>query len=125
MNELNFQKIVDILQTVFPNKWVKVIFYAEYTSGSFSMKYYADLGNGTYVDCYSATDKSKAQFIKTFMAIDKEIAPVRKTLDEKQKWSVMTIKIEANGEFKAFFDYTNIEGNILQFHDEWEKKYLV
>jgi hypothetical protein len=124
MSELNLQCIVDHLQGVLPDEWKKIIFRAEYTEGSYSMKYYADLGTGDYVDCYSLSQFTKAHFIKGFMAIDKVISPVRKSLSSKEKWSALTLIIDETGAFKADYCYDNIEGATIEFHNEWEKKYL-
>jgi len=125
MKELDYQKIVDVLQEILPPKWKKVIFYAAYTTnGSYVMKYYIDLGDGTYTDCYTLEQFSRSQLVKAFMSIDKLIATVRNDLNEKDKWSVITIMLDENGTFKTNFDYANIDESTIEYQKKWKKKYI-
>jgi len=123
--EINFQNIFDILQESLPEKWEKVVFYAEYTKGSYSMKYYVNSGDGMYVDCYDISKISKAQLLKKFMQIDKIFAFERNRLKDKEKWSAVTIILNRDGSFKSEFDYADIEGKTLEYHQKWKDKYLV
>lgn len=122
MAELDFQKIYDVLQTVLPSEWDSVVFYAEYTEGSYSMKYYVKKNN-KYIDCFEIKDIGKGDIIKAFMSIDKIITPVRNAM--KKKWNVVTLVISDKGDFKADFDYKDVEGKTISYHDDWEKKYLI
>ena len=122
--DLNYQKIMDLLSDVLPRNWVKIIFLAEYTSGSYGMKYYADLGTGKYLDCYKISPKLKLEFIKIFKKINQEISSVRNALEDNKKWYSMTMSIDKDFNFKVDFDYKNHEENTLGFMEEWEKKYI-
>ncbi len=122
-NEL-YQQIFNELQKVLPKEWSSVVFYAEYSSGSYSMKYYVKNGTGKFTDCYKLSGLSKAQIVKTFIDLDKIITPVRKELPEKDKWSIMTMILDSKGEFKVEFDYTDISENSIIYKREWEKKYI-
>lgn len=122
--DLNYQKIMDILGDVLPKEWIKIIFLAEYTGGSYSMKYYADLGTGKYLDCYKISPNLKLEFIKVFKKINQEISSVRNALEDNKKWYSMTMSIDKDFNFKVDFDYKNHEENTLGFMEEWEKKYI-
>lgn len=124
MKDIDYQKIIDILEKILPEEWSKIVFYAEYTAGSYSMKYYVDLGDGKYIDCYSLKQFSKIQFIGTWMEIDKEIAKIRKELEEHDKWSVLTIQIDRSGKFKADYDYDSHDEAAIMYHEKWKKQYL-
>lgn len=124
MNDAVFQNILDSLGTVLPSKWEKVIFRADYTDGSYSMKFYVDYGNGDYIDCFKLGTPSKQQILSAFRSINKDIAVERQGLSAKEKWSVMTMAIEQSGKFKADFDYTDISKNIISYQTAWEKRYL-
>lgn len=124
MKDIDYQKIADILKKVLPEEWSKTVFYAEYTTGSYSMKYYVDLGDGKYVDCYSLKQFSKIQLIRAWIEIDKEISEIRKELEENDKWSVLTIQIDRSGKFKADYDYDNHEEATITYHEKWKRQYL-
>ena len=124
MNEPVFQDIVNALSEILPPKWNRVIYRADYTAGSYSMKYYIDLGDGEYTDCFKLGTPSRQQIISTFRSIHKIIAADRQSLDEKGKWSVMTMMIDSSGKFKADFDYTDISENPISYQKDWEQRYL-
>lgn len=87
------------------------------------MKYY--IKNGTeIIDCFNQPDTNKMQLLKVFMAIDKELTPVRKNLTPTELWSVMTMIIDKNGNMKTHFDYADISENVIDYTRTWEQKYL-
>ena len=124
MNELNYQAIFDVLQDVLPPVWEKVVFYAEYTEGSYSMKYFVNINGGSFVDCYQLKEFSKAQIIKVFMNIDKMISPIRSQMEKGKRWNVLTLIVDASGKFRTEFDYADISENTISYHEEWKDKYL-
>lgn len=124
MGDSIFQSIIDILTDILPAKWERLIYRADYAEGSYSMKYYVDLGDKKYTDCFKLGTPSKSQILATFRKLNTIIAPDRQTLSSKEKWSVMTIKIEPSGKFKADFDYTDISERPISYQESWEKKYL-
>lgn len=124
MNEQAYQKIVDILQEVLPDGWKKVLFYAAYMEGGYEMKYYADMGEGEFKECFSFQQFSKPQFLKTFMDIDKEISAGFVENHAKDKWNVLTLELAPDGYFKAYFDYKDINGSFIEYQEAWKKEYL-
>lgn len=124
MNEKLFQDIFDKLQEVLPEGWSRIAFYAGYTKGSYSMKYYVDDGCGEYIDCFSLNSVNKAKNIHLFVSIDKIISQARGKLDEKNKWNVLSMFINSNGKINANFDYTDISENSIEYEQEWKKRYL-
>ena len=69
MNEEIFQQVFDLIQPVLPSGWEKVVFFAGYTAGSYTMKFYTSDKKGVFTDCFSQKGANKAQLIKTFMGI--------------------------------------------------------
>lgn len=122
MADIDYQKIFDELQNILPADWDRVAFYAEYTEGSYSMKYYVKK-DGKYTDCFELANTPKGNIIKTFMSIDKIIGPIRSGM--KDKWNVMTLVVDKEGTFKVDFDYSDVEGQTISYHESWEKKYLI
>lgn len=119
-----FQNIFDILQPVLPEGWKKMVLYVGYTAGSYTMKYYTSDNKGVYTDCFSQQGVNKAQLIKLFMSIDKVVGTERKRLDEKSKWSVMTMIVCSDGTMKTEFDYSNIGDNAISYEQSWKEKYI-
>ena len=58
------------------------------------------------------------------MAIDKELSAERKTLDEKNRWNVLSLIVEADGRMKAEYDYVDISENSIEYEQMWKEKYL-
>lgn len=124
MNNEIFQNIFDILQPAFPNKWKKMVLFVGYTAGSYTMKYYTADDKGEYTDCFSQKGVNKAQLIKLFMNIDKVVAPERKKLDDKNKWTVLTMSVTNDGSMKTEFDYADISENAIAYEQKWKEKYI-
>lgn len=124
MNEKIYQKIVDALQEVLPDKWERIVFYVNYIGDSYSIKYYVDLGNGEYIDCFELDSISNIQLVRLFVRIDKIISKERDHLDKKSKWNVMTMIVNSNGDFKADYDYSDITENFVAYEEKWKKHYL-
>lgn len=124
MNDKIFQSIFNLVQEKLPMDWKKLVLYISYTQGSYGMKYYVFDEKGKYIDCFSQKDISKKQLITLFVEIDKILAPERKALDEKDRWSVMSMIVFSDGKMKVEFDYTDISENIIAYEKEWQKKYL-
>lgn len=124
MNEKLFQNIFDKIQEGLPSEWKRIAFYAGYTGGSYSMKYYVDNGKDGYIDCFSLDNIKKAQIIKLFMSIDKIISPERKKLNEKDRWTVLSMIVNSDGKMKTEFDYTDISENAISYEQEWKAKNL-
>lgn len=124
MNNKIFQKVFDMIQSFLPDDWKKMILYIGYTSGSYSMKFYTCDSQGKYTDCFSQNGANKAKLIHLFMSIDKVMEPERRMLDEKNKWSVMTMIVEENGSIKTEFDYTDISENTIAYEQNWKGKYI-
>ena len=139
------QGIASILEETLPEDWSKVVFYAEYAEGAFSIEYYvAGSGKDDFVKCFDQKGVSRASLMKNFMAINKFIEPERAALKPEKRWGSMTLILHSNGKFKVDYDlkFANIENRqdyvkqILTMEDidmtenayarkkAWKKKYL-
>lgn len=123
-NEL-FQKVFDKIVPLLPDGWKKMVLYAGYMTGSYSMKFYVSDGKSGYTDCFSMKSVEKAKLIKVFMEINKIIALDRNILSEKDQWTVFTLVVDCTGHMKADFDYTDISDNDLEYEYRWKEKYLI
>lgn len=125
MDNSIFQKIFDLLQGVLPNTWDNLVFYASYSKGSYSMKFYVRNGDTEYLDCFQLPNINRIQIVRLFMSIDKILSPERAMEEETKKWSVMTMRVDSNGNMKSDFDYTDISENFISYEREWKEKYLI
>lgn len=124
MDNSIFQNVFDVIQPMLPEVWEKVVLFVGYTEGSYSMKYYIFDKADNYVDCFSQKDLTRAQLIKSFMNINKVLKVQRSELDDKDRWSVMTMIVYSDGSMITDFDYTDISENLIEYQEYWEKKYL-
>lgn len=124
MNSEIYQKVFDMVQPFLPADWKKVILFVGYTTGSYSMKFYTCDFQGRYTDCFSLQGISKAKLIQLFMGIDKVLANERRKMDDRTKWSVMTMIVGLDGSMKVDFDYTDISEKFLSYEQSWKEKYI-
>lgn len=123
--ELNYQFIVENLQSIIPVQRKNVIFMAEYTSGSYSMRCFYDIGDGKYRDCMlRISEGAKVHLIKVYKDIDREIQNVRRELENDKLWYAITLKFDANGKFKVDYDYNQHDENAIEYIEKWKNKYL-
>lgn len=119
-----FQKIIDKLIPLLPNEWEKLILFVGYTSGSYTMKYYTSDGKGIYTDCFSQSGVNRMQLIKAFMSIDEILQAERSKLDDKNKWTVLTMMVGSDGSMKTEVDYVDISENAIAYEQSWKRKYI-
>lgn len=124
MKNAVLQQIFDLVEEYLPDDWIQMILYIGYTSGSYSMKYYIKDKAGKYTDCFKQAGVSKVQLVRLFMNIDKILASERKDLSAKEKWSVMTMVVDADGSVNADYDYIDISENTILYEQNWKAKYL-
>lgn len=124
MNNDVYQKIFDMLQPALPSGWKKLVLFVGYTSGSYTMKFYTSDDKGVYIDCFSQKSVHKAQLIKLFMGIDKELSAERKQIECKNRWNVMTMIVDSEGNMKTEYDYSDISENAIVYEQQWKEKYI-
>ena len=119
-----FQNVFDLLLDFLSEQWDTVIFFAGYTNGSYSMKFYIKDEQGQYKDCFELGFEN-IQLVKLFMAIDRVLTKERNNLEDKSRWNVLSMNIKSNGNMKTDFDYSDISENSIKYEENWKKKYLV
>jgi len=124
MDEKIFQNIFDIISEFIPEGWDKMVFFAGYTEGSYSMKFYSKAGKGKYVDCFSFPGASKASLVKAFMKIDTILSKNRKELGENNAWTIFSMIVDKNGKMKTDFEYDDHSEDMIAYEKKWAEKYL-
>ena len=123
MNDKMFQDVFDIVYDFLPNGWERMVFFAGYTKGSYSMKFYSKVGNGDYVDCFSIPGVSKTELIKAFVRIDKVLSENRSQLGDKT-WNIFTMVVRSDGTMKTDFEYEDHSEDMIAYEKQWKDKYL-
>ena len=124
MNDKIFQEVFDMLQEYLPTEWKKVVVYAAYSAGSYSINFHVMKADNLYVDCYNLKTCSKAQLIKLFMNINRVLEPSRKATTGKSAWTVFTMIVDNEGNMKTNFDYEDISETSIAYEKKWKEKYL-
>lgn len=119
-----FQQVFDLIQEYLPIEWNKVVVYAGYGSGSYSINFHVMKSDNSYVDCYNLKTCSKAQLIKLFMNINRVFEPSRTAKSGKSPWTVCTMIVDSNGNMKTSFDYEDISENSIEYEKKWKERYL-
>lgn len=105
MENLSYQKIADYLQDMLPVDWSRLFFVTIFVDRSYSCKCYADLGDGTFTDCFRLPMVTKALRDIAFSGIYAELQAARAQLPEDARWSGFVMQLSSTGKFKAGFDY--------------------
>ncbi len=125
MNNIFFQDIFDHLQNILPDNWKQVVFFAGYTKGSYTMKYYVKTDQYDYRDCFEMDNVNNLQILQLFVSIDKLISRERATKNDTERWTVFSMSVDFSGKMKTDFDYRDISENSIRYENEWKQKYLV
>lgn len=125
MEDSVYQTVFDKIIEFLPEGWKKAVFFAGYTDGSYTMKFYFEDGNKTYTDCFNMSGASKAKLVKLFMEIDKALSAQRKEQGADKTWTVFTMIVDSNGHMEADYDYDDHSKDMIAYEEKWEAKYLV
>lgn len=123
MDEKIFQDVFDIVADFLPKDWDRMVFFAGYTEGSYSMKFYSKAEKGEYVDCFNLPGASKAKLVKAFMEIDKIVSKSRKE-QGVNNWTVFSMSVDSNGKMKTNFEYDDHSEDMVAYEKKWTEKHL-
>ncbi|MBE5869862.1 MAG: DUF600 family protein [Lachnospiraceae bacterium] len=124
MDEKIFQNVFDIVFDFLPEGWDRMVFFAGYTEGSYSMKFYSKAEKGEYVDCFNLPGASKAKLVKAFMEIDKVLSKNRKEQGATNAWTIFSMSVDNNGNMKTDFEYDDHSADMVAYEKKWVEKYL-
>ena len=124
MNDILFENIFEKLKDFLPENWQKVIFRVCYFGESYNMKFYVDLGDKKYRDCFDTLIFGNVPLIGLFMDVNEIIAPIRNGLQDTEKWTVMTMSMDLHGNKKMEFECADIKEDFTSYEEKWKKRYL-
>lgn len=124
MDEKIFQNVFDIISDFLPDGWNRIVFFAGYTKGSYSMKFYSKTEKGGYVDCFRIPGASKTKLVKAFMDIDKLLSKSRMEMGETNAWTIFSMSVDCNGNMKTDFEYDDHSEDMMAYEKKWAEKHL-
>lgn len=119
------QETVDFILPLLPKKWEKFIFYAEYCMNSYSMKFFVNTKRKQYLDCYHLPNVNHEKIDFIFPKIHSVLNPIWNKLSGKNKWTVMTISVDHDGNCTVEYDYSDHSKSLIGWEEDWKKKYLL
>ena len=120
-----YQEIADVILSYISGTWTKVVFYACFTEGGSEKSFFVKRDQG-YEEYYEMNDISIDEVDDELFGLTESIAKLREEMDKGEgKWNLMTLSIDADGNFTADYDYEMSFGDFLANREKWEEKYLV
>lgn len=120
MEEIN-NEIFNEIQDYLPKEWDSVVYYALYTSDSYSMKYFVKKDN-EYIDCFDLfTDD---ELLDLFKRLNTIIQNFKEDLKESNKWTSMVLTVNSDGKFKTDYNYLKLDDISVKYEQSLKDKYL-
>ena len=125
MITIPYQRIYELIAPFFPDDWQRTVLFMEYGESSYTMKFYIKDQSGNYLDCFDLPYASEDDVMNAFEEIDQLVYPARAQLNEKDKWTLMTMVILSSGKFHVDFCYDDLSENYMSFLKQWKAQYLI
>ena len=120
MEEIS-NEIFNEIQNYLPNNWDNVVYWALYTSDSYSMKYFIKKDD-KYIDCFELfTD---GDLLSLFKKLNIIIQKYKENLKESDKWTSMVLTVDSDGNFKTNYDYSNLDDISVKYEQRLKEIYL-
>lgn len=129
--ELIYQKIVDALLDIIPEKWDKVLVYSEVREGYERMYFYyypkdelkpiysLDIVDKFIVD-EELLEKKEMKLYECFRDLWYDFK-----VQEQEQWTYLTFKLDSKGKMNIEYNYDDVsEISPVNKQDDWKKKYL-
>lgn len=107
-------EIVDILSTVLPDEWERVVLYGELDESSYEFFFYVKVKNN-YIYCYNLPYTTEKVIDEVFGAL--YAVCIR---HKEAPWTYFTLSLDNTGLFDLHFNYDDA----IFDRSEWKKKYL-
>ena len=123
MDEKIYQIIFDMIQDYLPVQWKNLLFFASYTGGSYSMKFFVRTHDNNVVDCFKLPEVSKRILMTLFIDIDKILSKQRNELEKEKRWTVFVLKVDNSGKMKAEYDYDDHSVDMIEYQKKLINSY--
>ena len=113
-------ELFDIIQDYLPQEWDKVVYWALYTSNSYTMKFFVKK-NDKYTDCFDIiTEEELYELFKKLNNLIKE----NRGKTKNDKWTAMILTVNSDGKFKTKYEYNDIDDNFIEYEANIKKEFL-
>ena len=123
MKDLSYERLFQIIYPSLPAEWRKLVVRASFQGKASVIKYYVRTGNGKYIDCFNLGCNPNLLF-SIIKDIHDEVASVRDKLEDHSRWNAVAVVIDAEGSFKADFDYSETAWTDKMSEETWSEKFL-
>ena len=122
MPDVSYQNVLNIILPSLPENWIKIVMFVSFTEDVCDLKYYLRDNRNQYADCFQfCTDQDN--LLNILAQLHREITGIRDQLSANDRWTSMTLCIEADGSFNADYDYSEASVEAA-YYDEWKRRYL-
>lgn len=118
MNDLDFQKVFEVIIDILPSDWIRVAVFVRCVNGSQDVMFYVKNSEGAYENCFEL-GKDDIEVIKCLSEVGRLV--YRDNIENKNY--VLSCTVENTGEFNASFDYSDAI-NSQSYLSNWEKNNL-
>lgn len=126
-----YQEIGNILNSIIPTRWNKILLSAEVYSGAVSYHYcFYDANSGELIEFGYIEKKYKVNLNELKLKGLELTKIIEKINDEfannnQERWSTMTFILHNDGKFSIDYGYEDLfASGIMDRRRKWEKKYL-
>jgi len=122
-----FSELANILQTVVPKKWYKVILYAEISENGYDISFYCFIsGKKEALQCYNLERYgiTERAVDGAFEKIYTVLKPFWQESEKTNKWTNCTFSLTHDGKFDLDLDYTDLMDNSYEYREQWKAKYI-
>ncbi len=120
-----YQDILDAVLEKIPEDWNRIVFFAAYLKNAFHIDFYYKNEDVPYCSLSDMNGINENERFGFILSLNEMIQKKRKQLDDKNRWNVMTLIVNGDGEYKAEFGYEDISETILIYEKEWRNRYLI
>ena len=120
-HDIIYEKIIDELTAILPEKWEKVCLYSHVREDTYEFFFYVKL-DGKYIQYVELEDLcgvSKEEIRGVFDKLYDILLPDFM----ENAWNVLTYIVTNDGKYNVEYDYDDIDNSIV-YQENWEEKYL-
>ena len=122
LSSMVYQKIYECLAAFLPDSWEKLVVCLEYGEAAYTFSFYVKV-DGKFIKCYDLPGLDEEQLYNAYREIDRLVEHERNALSG-EKWTVMTMVVDAEGNMHSDYDYTDLSGGTYEYRKMWKRRYL-
>lgn len=120
-NNIIYEKIIDELTVILPEKWEKVCLYSHVREDNYEIFFYVKVDGKfiQYIELEKLCGVSKEEIRGVFDKLYEILLPDFM----ENAWNVLTYIVTNDGKYNVEYDYEDF-GDIISYRKAWKEKYL-